>query len=136
MKRTLDAVDELQLSHRENIFTIQYAALDFTAPSDIQYAYMLDGFEKTWNYVGKQRTATYTNLPKGHYVFKVRSTNADGVWSDNIRTLDIEVLPSFGRLPLPISCTCFPPVDYGDGGIYPVYHLPTETQGGDGATAD
>lgn len=99
LKRTLDAVDELQLSHRENIFTIQYAALDFTAPSDIQYAYMLDGFEKTWNYVGKQRTATYTNLPKGHYVFKVRSTNADGVWSDNIRTLDIEVLPSFWETP-------------------------------------
>ncbi|WP_373726670.1 response regulator, partial [Bacteroides heparinolyticus] len=47
------------------------------------------------NYVGKQRMATYTNLPKGDYVFKVRSTNADGVWVDNIRTLDIEVLPSF-----------------------------------------
>lgn len=61
---------------------------------------MLDGFEKNWNYVGKQRTATYTNLPKGHYVFKVRSTNADGVWSDNVRTLDIEVLPSFWETPL------------------------------------
>lgn len=100
LKYTLDDTRELTLSHQENIFSIQYAALDYTNPSDIQYAYMLDGFEKNWNYVGKQRTATYTNLPKGHYVFKVRSTNADGVWSDNVRTLDIEVLPSFWETPL------------------------------------
>ena len=60
------------------------------APEDI-----LEGFEKSWNYVGRQRMATYTNLPKGHYVFKVRSTNADGVWTENTRLLDIEVLPSF-----------------------------------------
>ena len=43
--------------------------------------------------------ATYTNLPKGHYVFKVRSTNADGVWTDNVRTLEIEILPSFWETP-------------------------------------
>lgn len=95
LKQGLDDINKLTLSHRENIFTIQFAALDYSAPSDIQYAYMLEGFEKAWNYVGKQRMATYTNLPKGHYVFKVRSTNADGVWTENIRSLDIEILPSF-----------------------------------------
>ena len=50
--------------------------------------------------MGKQRKATYTNLPKGRYVFKVRSTNADGVWTENTRALDIEVLPSFWETPL------------------------------------
>ena len=100
LKQGLDDVGKLVLSHKENIFTIQFAALDYSAPSEIQYAYILDGFEKAWNYVGKQRMATYTNLPKGHYVFKVRSTNADGVWTDNIRTLPIEVLPSFWETPL------------------------------------
>ena len=43
--------------------------------------------------------ATYTNLPKGHYVFKVRSTNSDGIWTENTRTLDIEILPSFWETP-------------------------------------
>ena len=100
LQQGLDDTHELKLSHRENIFTIQYAALDYTAPSEIQYAYILDGFEKAWNYVGKQRMATYTNLPKGHYVFKVRSTNADGVWTENTRLLYIEVLPSFWETPL------------------------------------
>lgn len=92
---TIDDTELLTLSHEENIFTIQYAALDYTTPSDIQYAYKLDGFEKSWNYVGKQRMATYTNLPKGDYMFKVRSTNSDGVWIDNTRNLRIKVLPSF-----------------------------------------
>ena len=99
LKESLDDTRELQLSHEENIFTIRFAALDYTEPAGIQYAYILEGFEKSWNYVGKQRTATYTNLPKGHYVFKVRATNADGVWTDNMRLLDIEVLPSFWETP-------------------------------------
>ena len=99
LQQGLDDTRKLKLSHKENIFTIQYAALDYSAPSEIQYAYILDGFEKAWNYVGKQRMATYTNLPKGHYVFKVRSTNADGVWTENTRLLDIEVLPSFWETP-------------------------------------
>ena len=95
----MDDTRKLVLSHRENIFTIQFAALDYSAPSEIQYAYILEGFEKAWNYVGKQRVATYTNLPKGHYVFKVRSTNSDGIWTENTRTLDIEILPSFWETP-------------------------------------
>ena len=99
LRQSLDGTHELELSHRENVFTIQYAALDYSAPSEIQYAYILEGFEKAWNYVGKQRTATYTNLPKGHYLFKVRSTNADGVWTENTRVLGIEVLPSFWETP-------------------------------------
>ncbi len=100
LKQTLDETARLELSHRENIFTIQYAALDYSAPDQIQYAYRLEGFEKTWNNVGRQRTATYTNLPKGSYVFKVRSTNADGVWTENTRSLPIEVLPSFWETPV------------------------------------
>lgn len=99
LKKVLDATTYLELSHQENIFSIQYAALDFTAPVDIQYAYILEGFEKNWNYVGKQRIATYTNLPQGDYVFKVRSTNSDGQWTDNVRTLPIKVQPSFWETP-------------------------------------
>ncbi len=99
LKQELDETDKLVLSHKENIFTIQYAALDYYASSEIQYAYILEGFEEAWNYVGKQRTATYTNLPKGEYLFKVRSTNAEGVWTENVRTLKIEIKPSFWETP-------------------------------------
>lgn len=95
LKKILNSTTELAIPHDKNIFTIQYAALDYANPSEIEYAYRLKGFDENWNYVGKQRTATYTNLSKGTYIFEVRSTNSDGVWCDNIRTLTIEILPSF-----------------------------------------
>ncbi|WP_455585574.1 two-component regulator propeller domain-containing protein [Bacteroides sp.] len=100
LKVGLDDTKELVLSHKENIFAIHYAALDYTNPQNIQYAYILEGFEKQWTHADKLRSATYTNLPKGHYTFKVRSTNSDGVWVDNARNLDIVVLPSFWETPL------------------------------------
>ena len=88
------------LSHQENIFSVHFAALDYTNPQNIQYAYILDGFEKQWTFADKQRSVTYTNLPKGEYVLRVRSTNSDGVWVDNERILDIVILPSFWETPI------------------------------------
>ncbi|KAA6326880.1 Sensor histidine kinase TodS, partial [termite gut metagenome] len=100
LKKGLDETRKLELTHEENIFAIQYAALDYTNPVNTQYAYMLEGFDKQWMYADKQRHATYTNLPKGNYTFKVKSTNSEGVWVDNTRLLDIAVLPSFWETPL------------------------------------
>ena len=96
------------LSHDENIFSVQYAALDYTNPQNIQYAYILDGFEKQWTFADRQRSVTYTNLPKGDYIFRVRSTNSDGVWVDNERILNITILPSFWETPLAyVLYVCF-----------------------------
>lgn len=100
LKVGIDDTEELVLSHTENIFSIQYAALDYTNPQNILYAYKLEGFDKEWMMTDKQRNATYTNLPKGRYVFKVRSTNSDGEWVENTRELPIVVLPSFWETPL------------------------------------
>ncbi|HEY6914468.1 MAG TPA: two-component regulator propeller domain-containing protein, partial [Paludibacter sp.] len=95
LKHVIDETEELKLNHEQNIFSIGFAALDYTNPQNIQYAYKLDGFEKEWNYVHDQRIATYTNLPKGEYVFRVKSTNAEGVWVDNERSITIVKQPSF-----------------------------------------
>ena len=100
MKVDIDDADKLVLSHKENIFSVHFAALDYTNPQNIQYAYILDGFEKQWTFADKQRSVTYTNLPKGEYVLRVRSTNSDGVWVDNERILDIVILPSFWETPI------------------------------------
>ena len=95
LKENIDYVDCLTLSHKQSVFSIEYAAIDFAGADRIQYAYMLEGFEDDWNYVHSQRKATYTNLPSGTYRFLVRSTNADGVWVDNTRSLTIKLQPSF-----------------------------------------
>lgn len=94
-----DDLGKLVLTHREKGFSLSFAALDYTEPRNIRYAYQLEGFDKAWNYVGTLHTATYTSLPKGEYLFKVRSTNADGVWTDNVRVLPVEILPSFWETP-------------------------------------
>ncbi len=95
LKKSISATDELTLTYKQSVWSIEYAAIDFLNAAKIDYAFKLDGFEKDWNYVHKQRKATYTNLPPGKYVFRVRSTNAEGVWVANERTLTVHILPSF-----------------------------------------
>lgn len=95
LKQNINQIEEITLKHNQNFISIEFAALDYTDSDNIMYAYMLNGFDKDWVYTGKQRAATYTNLSKGKYTFIVKSTNSDGVWADNERSLIIEVLPPF-----------------------------------------
>src|SRR5690606_36239253 len=78
LSNSLDDIKKIVLNHRQNHFSIEYAALDYNNPKNISYAYMLMGFDKDWNYVQKQRVASYTNSPYGEYVFMIKSTNSDG----------------------------------------------------------
>ena len=66
LPESLNTLKHLTLSHKTNTISLAFAALDMNFPENIKYAYMLDGFDKEWNYVGKQRIATYTNLPHGY----------------------------------------------------------------------
>ncbi|MDT0643566.1 two-component regulator propeller domain-containing protein [Zunongwangia sp. F363] len=93
LEKVISQTDKLRLKNSQSVFTIDYAAIDFTRPEKIQFAYYLDGFEDHWNYVQNARSATYTNLPAGNYTFKVKATNSDGVWKEEPTTLKIEVLP-------------------------------------------
>ena len=72
----------IELTHKDNGVTIRFSALSFCAPEKNQYAYMLKGFDKDWNYVGNQNWAAYTNLPAGTYSFMVKGTNNDGIWNE------------------------------------------------------
>ncbi|MBP1614830.1 MAG: todS 25 [Bacteroidetes bacterium] len=91
----IDDLKELKLQPSQRNVTFQFAALDYINPTVIKYAYRLKGLEKRWNEVDNNRTANYINLPPGKYKLQIRSTNSDGVWSDNVRCLSIIVLPTF-----------------------------------------
>jgi len=95
LKKNINYLEKLELNHNQNFFSIEFAALDYVDPGNILYAYKLDGFDKEWIYTGNNRIANYTNLSKGKYTFHVKSTNSEGVWMNNERTLPIEVLPPF-----------------------------------------
>ncbi|MDT0690377.1 two-component regulator propeller domain-containing protein [Salegentibacter sp. F188] len=92
LEKVISQTEKITLNHSQSVFTIDYASIDFTRPEKIQFAYYLEGFEDDWNYVQNTRSATYTNLPAGKYTFKVKAANSDGVWEDEPKSLQIEVL--------------------------------------------
>ncbi len=83
----------VELKYNQSNFIIEFTALNYIFPKNIQYAYKLDGFDTKWNYVGNQRTATYTNLNAGNYLFRVKASNNDESWSEGQNTLSIIVHP-------------------------------------------
>ena len=92
---SIDCMDELHLSYKDNVITLKFAALSYCTPQKNQYAYMLENFDKDWNYVGLQNNATYTNLPAGTYTFRVKASNNDNVWNEEGTSLRIVIHPPF-----------------------------------------
>lgn len=93
---TLKTLDQINLKYKQN-FSISFAALNFTVPEENQYEYRLVGFDKNWIKVDKELSAYYTNLDPGNYTFEVRASNNDGIWSEDVTTIDIYVAPPFWR---------------------------------------
>jgi ligand-binding sensor domain-containing protein/signal transduction histidine kinase len=84
----------ITLSHRDSVLSLEFAALHYADPQRNRYAYQLEGFDQDWvdTDAGK-RFATYTNLDPGHYVFRVKASNKDGVWSETPTALEITITP-------------------------------------------
>jgi signal transduction histidine kinase len=78
-----------------NHFQFEYAGLSFVAPQKVRYRFMLEGFDHAWTEAGSRRTAYYTNIPPGHYTFRVQAANNDGVWNTQGATLLFELRPHF-----------------------------------------
>jgi signal transduction histidine kinase len=76
-------------------FEFDYAGLSFVAPQKVRYRYMLEGFDHGWTEAGARRTAYYTNIPAGHYTFRVQAANNDGVWNTAGAALSFELRPHF-----------------------------------------
>lgn len=95
LKQSVNEVKEITLAHTQSVFTIEFAALNFTHPEQNHYAYKLEGFDADWIDAGNKRSATYTNLSAGTYIFRVRGSNNDGVWNDTGATLTIIITPPF-----------------------------------------
>ncbi len=83
----------LLLAHHNNSFSFEFTALSYFAPGKNRYAFKLENFDKEWNDAGNNRRATYTNIPPGDYLFRVRASNNDGVWSDEDYILAVVIKP-------------------------------------------
>lgn len=92
--RSLNA-QPLALTHRDYTFSFEFVALNFTNPQRNQYASKLEGFENRWVELGTRRIATYTNVPPGRYIFRVRASNDDGLWKEDGASVALIVHPPF-----------------------------------------
>jgi signal transduction histidine kinase/CheY-like chemotaxis protein/streptogramin lyase len=92
LRKQLYLTDSITLSHKYPGFTVKFAALAYINTDNIQYTYKLEGYDPDWNFIGKQRMATYTNLDPGKYILKVRSHSIKELPDENIVHLNIKVL--------------------------------------------
>lgn len=96
-ERNFEQVKKIVVPFDEAILSLDFLALDYSNASDMKYAYYLKGWDKHWNYVNATRSANYSRLQEGNYVFKVRASNTEGVWSEPQQLLYIKVLPPWYR---------------------------------------
>src|SRR5690606_37020437 len=97
LDKVISEMDSIVLKHDQSVFTIEYSGINFTRPEKNEFAYYLEGYEETWNYVGEKRSATYTNLDAGEYTFKLKAANNDGLWNTDPLNLHITVLPPWWK---------------------------------------
>jgi ligand-binding sensor domain-containing protein len=89
---TINDGDNIKLDYNENFFSFEFSSLDYTNPYKNKYAFILENFDKTWNYTNaSKRYADYTSVNPGKYSLKVKGTNNDGVWNEKGITIYIEI---------------------------------------------
>jgi signal transduction histidine kinase/ligand-binding sensor domain-containing protein/DNA-binding response OmpR family regulator len=98
LDESITEADKITLKYNENVFSVEFAALNFSNSEKNKYAFMLEGFNKEWLFTGgNERKVTYTNLDPGTYYFRVKASNKDGVWTEKPASLMITILPPFWK---------------------------------------
>ncbi|OQP63780.1 hypothetical protein A3860_22835 [Niastella vici] len=91
------SIAAITVPYNKAVLAFKYAALEYSVPGKITYAYYMEGWDHNWNYNVNMRTAAYTHLDEGHYVFRVKSTNGEGEWNPQQIAIRITVLPPWYR---------------------------------------
>jgi len=96
LQESILLTDTIVLLPNQDNIGFNFSAMIYPSAEKVQYAYKLEGFEDEWNYTdAKQRNANYTNLRNGDYIFKVKSTNNDGIWSEMPKEIYIHINKPF-----------------------------------------
>ena len=82
LKKDIEYISEILLSHREELFNINFIAVDFEKSSDLEYYYKLEGYDNDWIQTKNTESTTYTKVPPGKYTFKVKAFTADNYWTN------------------------------------------------------
>jgi PAS domain S-box-containing protein len=94
-KRTIVEPEEIELAYNDYVFLFEFASLDYTDPQRNKYAYMMEGIDTDWRYLGHKRTLTFINLPPNKYILRVKATNSGGIWNKKGISVKITILPPY-----------------------------------------
>ncbi len=95
LARSITGVEEITLSHRQYVFSFEFAALHYASSRKNRYAYRLENFDRDWIATGAdKRFAQYSNLKPGRYLFRVKASNGDGLWNEEGESIRIIVRPT------------------------------------------
>jgi len=95
LPKPIPEIKEIKLSYQDSFFSFRFAALDYTIPKRNKYAYKLEGLEDEWIPLNHKSDITFTSLPPGDYVFRVKGSNSDGLWNEKGASIAINISPAF-----------------------------------------
>ncbi|HWK04936.1 MAG TPA: two-component regulator propeller domain-containing protein [Puia sp.] len=99
LQKSVSYTDKVTLTHSQSSFSIDFAALSYTAPERTEYAYKMEGLDQKWTYLQTNRKAYFTGLAPGNYIFKVKAANSSRIWNKQETTLNIQILPPWWASP-------------------------------------
>ncbi|VAW20865.1 DNA-binding response regulator, AraC family [hydrothermal vent metagenome] len=88
---------KITLKYGQNFFDINLGALSYINNEKCQYAYRLENFDQSWNFIQSRRNFSFTNVPPGEYVLWLRWSNSDGVWSKPVRAIVFQIKPVYWK---------------------------------------
>jgi signal transduction histidine kinase/ligand-binding sensor domain-containing protein/DNA-binding response OmpR family regulator len=95
IEKSINVLNSIELESKQNAFTIEFAALSFANSHKNEYVYMLEKFDENWIPAGSANSATYTNLYSGKYLFRVKASDSNGVWSPYEARMEVIIHPPF-----------------------------------------
>ncbi len=89
--KSLNSVEYIDLAYKQNFFSFEFAALDFSKPGKNKYKYKMEGIDPEWVLAGTRNYASYTKIPPGAYTFSINGTNSEGLWSEHTKKIKVHV---------------------------------------------
>jgi ligand-binding sensor domain-containing protein/signal transduction histidine kinase/DNA-binding response OmpR family regulator len=100
LTQSINFTDKINLSYHQSTFSIDFAALGFTAPEMTEYMYTMEGLDNSWTYLKTNRKVYFTDLSPGTYTFKVKATNSSGIWNPHVAAIAIIISPPYWASPI------------------------------------
>lgn len=91
------SINDISIPFNAAVISVDFAAIEFSFQDQIRYAYYLEGWDTDWNYVDRLNTAYYSRLTEGSYKLHIKSTDTEGIWSNNEKVIAITILPPWYR---------------------------------------